>query len=238
MISEFLIDGHTVTEELERLARLDNKAFTTSLHPGVEHILGVRIPDLRLLAKRIVQMDWNLYLMGADSYYMEERILRGLVLGYIHPDNDILQYLQRVTEFVHVINSWSVCDTFSFAGGKSFVGTHQDIFWNYVKNWMNASHEYEIRFGVVMSLKYFIDNAHIDELLECIDRIHHEGYYVKMAVAWLVSACFVSFPERTMEYLHSNNLDDFTYNKSLQKIVESYRVTGELKQLIKQMKRK
>ena len=94
-----------------------------------------------------------------------------------------------------------------------------------------------MRFGVVMSMSYFVDEAHLEELLACYDSIRHEGYYVKMAVAWALSVCFVKFPERTMEYLKNNSLDTFTYNKTLQKIVESFRVDKDTKTLIRSMKR-
>lgn len=88
-----------------------------------------------------------------------------------------------------------------------------------------------------MSMQLFIDDEHIGQLLEEYDAIRHDGYYVKMAVAWALSVCFVKFPEITMQYLKQNTLDDFTYNKTLQKIIESYRVDTETKKLIKQMKR-
>lgn len=237
-MATFLIDGHTIPEELQILASSGNQPFVASLHPGVSHVLGVRIPDLRVLAKRIVKLNWEDYLSSAGTYYMEERILQGLVLGYIHPDDNIEVYLQRVSHFVHIINSWSVCDTFSFAGGKSFVSKHSERIWSYLKQWMLSSKEYEIRFGVVMSLKYFVDEAHMNDLFNCLDRISHEGYYVKMAVAWAVSVCFVNDPILTMNYLRHNKLDNFTYNKSLQKIIESYRVDVSVKQIIKSMKRK
>ena len=169
---------------------------------------------------------------------MEERMLQGMVLGCIKPDADVEYYLQRVTRFVWIINSWSVCDTFKFGGGKRFVAENKERLWHYLVGWMHAQGEYEIRFGVVMSMQLFIDDEHIGQLLEEYDAIRHDGYYVKMAVAWALSVCFVKFPEITMRYLKQNNaLDDFTYNKTLQKIIESYRVDAETKKLIKQMKR-
>ena len=75
-------------------------------------------------------------------------------------------------------------------------------------------------------------------MLPLLDRIKHDGYYVKMAVAWAISVCFVKYPEKTMAYLKDNTLDDFTYNKALQKIVESFRVNKETKNIIRSMKRK
>ena len=102
---------------------------------------------------------------------------------------------------------------------------------------MHAEGEYEIRFGVVMAMQHFIDEEHLDELFSLYDGIRHEGYYVRMAVAWALSVCFVKFPERTLAYLKQNSLDKFTYNKALQKITESYRVDAATKKVIRGMKR-
>ena len=102
---------------------------------------------------------------------------------------------------------------------------------------MRAEGEYEIRFGVVMAMQYFIDEEHIEELFSLYNAIRHEGYYVRMGVAWALSVCFVRFPERTLAYLKQNTLDNFTYNKALQKIIESYRVDAGTKDVIRAMKR-
>lgn len=237
-MEEYRLDGKTVKEHLLHLSEYGNKPFTKGLHPGVEHILGIRIPDLRKLAARIAKRkDWKDYLETAGTFYMEERMLQGMVLGYIRPDEKLECYLDRVSRFVRLINSWSVCDTFKFAGGKRFVEKHRQSLWKYLVGWMHAKEEYEIRFGVVMSMTYFIEPEYIDELLLEYDRISHEGYYVKMAVAWALSVCMVKFPEKTLHYLQYSHLDDFTYNKSIQKMIESYRITDAQKQVLRQMRR-
>ena len=236
-MEEYRLEGLTIKEHLLQLAERGNKKFTESLNPGVEHILGIRVPDLRKLAARIAKDGWEAYLDTADTYYMEERMLQGMVLGCIRPDADIEVYLHRVTCFVWNINSWSVCDTFKFGGGKRFIEANKDRIWEYLKTWMRAEGEYEIRFGVVMAMQYFIDEEHIEELFSLYNAIRHEGYYVRMGVAWALSVCFVRFPERTLAYLKQNTLDNFTYNKALQKIIESYRVDAGTKDVIRAMKR-
>ena len=236
-MEEYRLEGLTIKEHLLQLAERGNKKFTESLNPGVEHVLGIRVPDLRKLAARIAKDGWEAYLDTADTYYMEERMLQGMVLGCIRPDADIEVYLHRVTCFVWNINSWSVCDTFKFGGGKRFIEANKDRLWEYLKTWMRAEGEYEIRFGVVMAMQYFIDEEHIEELFSLYNAIRHEGYYVRMGVAWALSVCFVRFPERTLEYLKQNTLDNFTYNKALQKIIESYRVDAGTKDVIRAMKR-
>ncbi|WP_296259756.1 DNA alkylation repair protein [uncultured Phocaeicola sp.] len=236
-MEEYRLEGLTIKEHLLQLAEQGNKKFTESLNPGVEHVLGIRVPDLRKLAARIAKDGWEAYLDTADTYYMEERMLQGMVLGCIRPDADIEVYLHRVTCFVWNINSWSVCDTFKFGGGKRFIEANKDRLWEYLKTWMRAEGEYEIRFGVVMAMQYFIDEEHIEELFSLYNAIRHEGYYVRMGVAWALSVCFVRFPERTLAYLKQNTLDNFTYNKALQKIIESYRVDAGTKDVIRAMKR-
>ena len=96
------ITPQAVKAELLRLAEQGNKPFTQSLNPGVPNVLGIRIPHLRELAKKIAKGDWQAYLATADTYYMEERMLQGMVLGYIRPDKDVEVYLERVTRFVRL----------------------------------------------------------------------------------------------------------------------------------------
>lgn len=236
-MNEYRINGMTVKENLLQLAGDGNKKFTESLHPGIEHVLGIRIPALRRLAAQIAKDDWQSYLQTADTYYMEERMLQGMVIGHLKM-KDTEEYLALVAKFIPLINSWSVCDTFNFCGKQRFVDKNKEKVWQFLEQWMASDEEYEIRFGVVMAMGHYIDEEYIDKVLLWMDRIRHEGYYVKMAVAWSLSVCYVKFPEKTMNYLKKNHLDDFTYNKALQKIVESYRVSAEDKEVIRRMRRK
>ncbi len=87
-------------------------------------------------------------------------------------------------------------------------------------------------------LTSYIDEKYINTALDILDTVKHEGYYVKMAVAWAISICYIKLPEQTMAYLKKNTLDDFTYNKALQKITESYRIDKENKDMIPGMRRK
>ncbi|WP_455673111.1 DNA alkylation repair protein [Phocaeicola sp.] len=236
-MSEYRIHGLSIKENLLQLAGNGNKKFTESLHPGIENVLGIRIPALRKLAGEIIKDDWQGYLQTADTHYMEERMLQGMVIGSLKM-KDVEAYLALVAKFVPIINSWSVCDTFDFAGKQRFVDKNKERVWQFLEGWMLSDKEYEIRFGVVMAMAHYIDEAYIHTVLQWMDRIRHDGYYVKMAVAWALSVCYVKFPKETMKLLKENHLDDFTYNKALQKIVESYRVSADDKAIIRSMKRK
>jgi 3-methyladenine DNA glycosylase AlkD len=161
-------------------------------------------------------------------------MLQGMVIGYAKAD--VEETLRYVADFVPKIDNWSVCD--SFCSGLKFAKTNKRRVWDFLQPYLASENEYDVRFGVVMRLQYYMDEEHIHFVLGLLDRVRHEGYYAKMAVAWALSICYVKFPEPTMAYLNNNTLDDVTYNKALQKITESYRVDQETKTLIRSMKRK
>ena len=118
-----------------------------------------------------------------------------------------------------------------------FMKKDQEYWYGYLQKWLKSSREYEIRFGVVCLLDFFINEAYIDAVLEEMKKIHHDGYYVKMAVAWAVSICYIHFPEKTQKLLKENSLDDWTHNKTIQKIRESLRISKEEKEMLKTWKR-
>jgi 3-methyladenine DNA glycosylase AlkD len=216
------------------MADEEYRKFSSSLIPNVDNILGVRLPELRKLAKNIAKGDWRTYLAQADNRYFEETMLQGLVIGYAK--TDIEERLRYVADFVPRIDNWSVCD--SFCTGLKFTKNHRSLMWDFLQPYLSSDKEYEIRFGVVMLLLYFVEDEYIERVLQWMDRIRHEGYYVKMAVAWAISVCYVKYPEPTMAFLKNNTLDDFTYNKALQKIIESLRVDSETKHVLRSMKRR
>lgn len=223
----------TIKEQLVELADADYQKFSAALLPTIDNVIGVRLPELRKLAKTIAKGDWRVFLEQADSDYFEEIMLQGMVLGYVKTDlEEILHYM---ADFIPKIDNWSVCD--SFCTGLKFTRKNKEQMWDFIVPYLSSEKEYEIRFAVVMMLNFFIEEAYIHRILQLLDKVRHEGYYVKMAVSWALSMCYVKLPAATIDYLRTNNLDDFTYNKALQKITESYRVDPETKKMIRGMKR-
>lgn len=225
-----------VRKRLESLAEPDFRAFTAKLTPNVskEKILGVRLPKLRLVAKEIAKADWRTYLLEASDDTFEETMLQGMVIGYAK--EELSELFTWIAWFVPKIDNWSVCD--SFCAGLKAAKKYGEEFWEILLPYFNSRNAYEIRFAVVMLLDYYTDRKHIEKGLKLLDGIRHEDYYVKMAVAWAISIYYIKLPKETMGFLKQNHLDDFTYNKALQKITESLKVPKEEKQLIRSMKRK
>lgn len=221
-------------ERLIDLAEPKYQKFAASLLPDAEKMFGVRLPALRKLAKEMAQDDWRAFWENASFDYFEERLLAGMVIGCA--DMALEERLSRIAGFIPLIRNWSICD--SFCAGLKFTKKHPDEVWNFLQPYLQSTAEYEVRFGVVMLLDFYITEPYLNRVFELLDAVKHDGYYVKMAVAWAVSLCYIRFPDQTMKYLRQNTLDSFTYNKALQKMIESYRVDDQSKAVLRRMKRK
>lgn len=219
---------------LEEHSQEKLSSFSAALIPGAEKVLGVRIPILRDCAKKLAAGDWRTYLENAVDDSMEETMLQGLTLGYVREPFAIIE--PYLTGYVAKIDNWSVCD--SPCASLKIAKKEPEAVLGYIQSYLQSTREFELRFGIVMLLDHYIDEEHIDKVLIWMNEIHHEGYYVKMAVAWNLSVCYVRFPEKTMKLLTDNKLDDWTYNKAIQKMLESYRISAEDKVLLRSMKRR
>lgn len=219
---------------LEQQSESKFQKFTSSLIPGTDHILGVRIPKIRALAKQIAAGNWREYLTRASDASYEEIMLQGFVIGYAR--GDIEEMLSHAAAFVPKIRDWSVndcfCNTFKMAAG------HRERVWDFLMQYREADTEFEQRFLAVMLMDYFLTEEYIGRVFEVWDSLSHPGYYRKMGVAWGVATAYAKFPKETRGFLAENHLDDATYNMAIQKMLESYRVPGEEKELLRQMKRK
>lgn len=223
-----------IRQELIKLADDKYRSFHSNLCPGVENILGVRLPLLRKIAKSLSkEEDYYNYLNNGDTKYYEEIMIEGLIIGYLKTDNE--NRFNYIRNFIPKIDNWAICD--SFCNNLKFTKKNINEVWNFILPYTSSENEFDIRFALVMMLNFYIIEDYIDDVLNTLNNINHDGYYVKMAVAWAVSYAYIDFPQKTLSFLKNNNLDNFTYNKSLQKIIESTRVSKEDKDLMRSLKK-
>ena len=218
-----------IKQDLLKMQDEKYKNFHSGLCPGVNNIIGIRIPVLRDYAKKIKgQVD----ISSISNDYYEEVMLKGMLIG-LEKKLDF----EKISNFIPLINNWAVCDT--FCAGLKQIKNNKEKMWLFLQNYINSKKEFEVRFAVVTILDFYIDEQYIDRVLELLKTVKHEGYYAKMAVAWAYSFCFIKFFEKTkneFESFDKNNIDKFIYNKSIQKSIESYRLTNEQKNILKSMK--
>ena len=239
-----------VRELLTELAEPEYAKFSGSLLGREAAMLGVRLPKIRELAKKVAKADGKEYLestlparkAGADTEekaasdmkYMEELMLYGMTIGCMKGKlEELFPYIER---YVARVDNWSLCD--SFCAGLKQTKKQPEAMWDFLQPYLHSDREFDLRFGVVMLMDFYVMPEYIDELLEIFDGIHHEGYYVKMAVAWALSVCLVKQWEKSYAYMSAseNHLDDFTYAKTVQKCRESYRLTAEQKEMLTALK--
>lgn len=223
-----------IKENLINLQDKKYKEFHSGLCPGTNNIIGIRVPVLRNYAKELLKQYKFDYLMeNIDDEYYEEIMLQGMLIGLAKEDfNTIAKYIKN---FIPKIDNWAVCDV--FCAGLKITKKNKEKMWEFIKPYLKSDKEFEIRFGVVMLLDYYIEEKYLNNIFKIFDKIESTKYYVQMAVAWAISICIIKYYNTTLEYLKNSKLDHFTYNKALQKGIESYRLTQEQKQILRNMKK-
>lgn len=223
----------TVTEKLISLSDEKNADFVSKLTPTVdrEKILGVRTPILRKLAKNLYNTEEaENFLASTPHYYLEENTLHLFLLGL---EKNFEKAIKQVDEFLPFVDNWATCDGFSSTVFKKSA----DKLSPYIDKWMSSNKTYTVRFGVLMLMKYYLDENFTEEVLEKVSSIKSNEYYVNMMIAWFFATALAKKWNYAVKYLKENRLSDFCHNKTIQKARESFRITEEQKIFLKTLKR-
>lgn len=218
-----------VRKLLEETAEEKYKKFSSSLLPGVDNILGIRLPKLREIAKGIAKDDWKACMAWQDNKYFEETMIQAMALGYAKAD--IKELLCALKEFIPYIDNWSVND--SLCSSFKITAKCQKEVWEFLINYKNSHKEYEVRFTAVMLRAYFLNDVYIDKTLEILGTMDTDKYYASMGVAWAFTDAWIAYPQKTKEYLLTHILDSETYKRTLQKCLQSLRISAENKKYIR-----
>ena len=206
--------------------------FSRKLIPDGAPIIGIRVPKLRSLAREIASSDY-LNFLSINSVYHEEKILKGLVIGYLK--TTFTEVLTLLHQFLLEIDNWAVCDV-AVSNLKIFKKNLDNGF-VFLKQCLETNKTYQVRFALVMMLSYYLVEDYLNQVFRIISEVNIDDYYVKMANAWLISIAYIKFPEQTIS-LFDGRLDLFTHNKAISKITDSFRVTEEQKTYLKTLRRK
>lgn len=221
-----------IRQELRNQADETYRNFHASLVPGLTDFLGVRVPVLRSLAGKLAKDDWRSFLKEASDSSYEELMLQGMVIGYAVMDQE--ERTKYLGGFLPKINNWAVCDC--CCSTWKFMRKDPVYWFDFLLPFLDGG-EYEIRSVVVCLMQHYPEKQYLQKQFAVYNRIHHDGYYVKMAVAWALSICYIRFPAETVAFLRENSLDDFTQNKTIQKCRESRRISREEKKMLNKLKR-
>lgn len=226
-------DYQDLIKYLEEQSDQDYKKFHASLVPDLTLFYGCRVPLLKQIGKEISKGNYQEFLNLNQKKYYEEKFIYGMVISSVKTDFNT--QLNLIREFIPIIDNWAICDSFC-ANLKSFKKNQAEGF-KFIKELLKKDDTYSLRVALVLLLDYYINDEYIDEIYKITDEIQSEEYYVKMAIAWLLSICYIKYPEKTLAYFKSNKLDNRTHNKAISKACESLRVTKEEKVILKKLKK-
>ena len=221
-----------VEEELFKLQDKKYQKLQVNLVPNVdkETILGVRVPEIRKLAKKYKNDDSvNEFLKELPHKYYDENLLHGLIISEI---KDYDRCIEEVEMFLPYVDNWAVCDTMS----PKIFAKNKDKLIIMIKKWIKSSELYTCRFGIRMLMNHFLKDDYKDEYLELPAAIHTDEYYLKMMVAWFYATALAYRWDDTIKYLDEKKLDKWTHNKTIQKAIESYRITDSQKDYLRKIK--
>lgn len=188
-----------------------------------EKIIGIRTPILRKFAKEFGKTEESeLFLKVLPHQYYEENNLHGLLIEQIRDYDKCLEELER---FLPFIDNWATCDLLALHMMKK----HRDIFIREIYRWMESDKPYIIRFGISMLMRHYLDEGFKLEYPAKVAAIRSEEYYVNMMRAWYFATALAKQYEKILPFLEEQRMDIWTHNKTIQKSIESYRITQEQK---------
>ena len=226
---------HNLTRQLETLAQGNETyaAFNKRIVNTKMPVIGVRVPDLRRLARELAP-DMSAAdiskLLTAKNKSFDYVLLCGLLITHARLDD--LVAIDLAKQYLPHVDSWAHIDVF-VEKKRRFAG---EVWWDFALECLQNKAEFIVRYGVVSLMTNFLDEAHIDQVFTALRGVKHDGYYVKMALAWLYATAAVHFFELTLAELENEHIDTWTRNKAYQKMRESRRFTPEEQRIIRQQK--
>lgn len=216
---------------LKSLQDLKYKEFHSRLTFTKYEIIGIRVPIMRKIAKELIKEDYQKFLNNVGNKYYEEVFIEGLVIASLK-EEELFSYLPK---YVKKIDNWAICD--SFCNSLKIVNRNPSKYFDYFKEYLKSADEFTVRVALIVYLNFYIKEEYLFKIFELIDEITLDKYYINMAIAWLLAECYIKFPKETINYLKVTKVNNFTFNKTISKIRDSYRVDKETKERLKKMRR-
>ena len=205
--------------------------FLSSLIPNIERktIIGVRSPQARKVVKDICSEERELFMKELPHTYLEENTLHSFFISQI---NDLDKALLEIEKFLPYVDNWAASDSIS---PKVFTKDLDKVY-KYIKKWLKSKHTYTVRFGICSLLQFYLNDSFKIEYNELVSRVKSNEYYINMAIAWYFSYALIKQYDKTIGLFESKALDKWVHNKSIQKAVESYRISDEKKKYLKSLR--
>lgn len=224
--------GKNYQKRLFELRDVEYASFQAKLTPTVpfELFIGVRVPKVRLLARELLKNPgYETFLEELPHKYYDENMLHGLLISGI---SDFDKCVSLVDRFLPYVDNWAVCDIMS----PKVFAKHKSELLVKIREWASSDDVYTCRFGLEMLMKYFLDEDFKPTYLKIVAAVKGDDYYVKMMVAWFFATAFAKQWDASIPYIENRKLAAWTHNKTIQKAIESFRITDEQKKYLRTLK--
>ena len=221
-----------INKELFSLQDKKYRDFQGKLLPTVksDSVIGVRTPELRKLAKKYVKEEKiTEFLNNLPHNYFDENQLHAFIISEI---KDYKLCIEEANKFLPFIDNWATCDQLS---PKIFKKNKADLL-KEINKWISSNHTYTVRFGIGMLMQHFLDEDFDIKYPKMIAKIRSEEYYINMMIAWYFATALAKQYDSIIPFIENKKLDKWTHNRTIQKSVESYRITPEQKEYLKSLK--
>jgi len=208
------------------------RSFSVSLIPNIDpdRIIGVRVPLLRKLAPSLDQSERDSFLSDLPHIYLEENHLHAFLIAY---NKDLDATLEEVDRFLPFVDNWATCDSLR---PVSF-SKHRKQLLPHIEKWLDSKHPYTVRFGIEMLMVHFLDDCFDSAHLARVAAIQSDEYYVNMMIAWYFATALAKQYDSTLPYLEKRLLSPWVHAKTIQKAIESYRVSDEHKRILRELRK-
>jgi len=206
--------------------------FQAGLIPGVDgsEMIGVRTPDLRKYAKKLVkEKAYEDFIKNLPHRYFEENQLHAFIISEL---KDYSECIESLNCFLPYVNNWATCDQMS----PKIFKKHKKELLKEIKKWIASGETYTVRFGIGMLMEHFLDDDFDEKYPKMVSSVKSDEYYVMMMIAWYFATALAKQYDSVIGYIEKKKLDKRTHNKTIQKAVESYRITPEQKEYLKTLK--
>ncbi len=227
---EIIANLTALSQDNDEYAAFNKRIVNTNMP-----VLGVRVPDLRKLAKRLAKeltADDVAALLKIKQPTFDYILLCGLLITHVKMSDE--RAIELIKQWLPLTDSWAHIDCVADTNPRF---TSQ-MWWDFATECLRSEAEFTVRYGVILLMCNFLDDRHIDKVFELLAGVKHDGYYVKMALAWTYATAAVKYFERTLAELEKPSIDPWTRAKAYQKMRESRRFNGEQQAIIKIKKSK
>ena len=229
-MNELKWDEKSYEKYLDYLVSLEDKKYREFHRSIVGHtnlkLIGIRVPKLRSIAKGISKGNVDKFLRRMGNTYYEEVMIYGFVLA--NSEEYIDRYLM---DYIKKVDNWAICD--SFVSSLKIINKKMGKYWMYFTSLIDLNNEFQTRTSIVVFMNYYLCDNYIDRVLNIVSNIRTDYYYINMAISWLLSVAIINYQDKVIDILKSKKLSKFVQNKTINKIQDSYRVSKEIKDLVK-----